>query len=204
MEFMTSGCCSMLRWICRRSAASCPSYSFDRCASAAHVAFKTPCAIPLACAPLPENALMSSRVGPEEMNCRPVRPSSSQCSREALLPVFRGPVGGLVSGSISLSYSWKDASAQQSDPEENSTDDGSEQRNRRDDADDIGYPPWQEAVTFSRNVGASTKRPAGALSGLQKPPVQSGRPQVDALCPPARVPSALGSNSAIVPPARER
>src|SRR5215813_13305889 len=54
---------------------------------------------------------MSARVGPEEMNSRPARPSSSQRSREALLPVFRGSVGGSVSGLISSSYSWKDASA---------------------------------------------------------------------------------------------
>src|SRR6516164_8103789 len=64
-----------------------------------------------ASAALPEKAPMSWRVGPEEMNSRPARPSSSQASREALLPVFRESVGGLVSGSISSSYSRKDASA---------------------------------------------------------------------------------------------
>src|SRR5215471_3715626 len=45
---MTSGCRGMLRLSCRRAAASFPAYSFDRCASDAHVAFNMPCAIPLA------------------------------------------------------------------------------------------------------------------------------------------------------------
>src|SRR6185295_1881069 len=62
----------------------------------------------------PEKPLMSSRLGPEEMNSRPHRPSSSQVSSEARLPVFRGAMGGPVSGAISLSYSPKEIAAARS------------------------------------------------------------------------------------------
>lgn len=50
--------------------------------------------------PLPEEVLMTSRADPEEMNSRSVRPSLSQASREALLPVFSAAVVGSGSGSI--------------------------------------------------------------------------------------------------------
>ena len=66
MEFMTSGCCSMLRWICRRSATSCPAYSLDRCASAAHVAFNSPGLLLAVDLPVDEGGLIAYGVSTPE------------------------------------------------------------------------------------------------------------------------------------------
>ncbi|MCY1305673.1 hypothetical protein D9M70_554920 [compost metagenome] len=54
---------------------------------------------------------MSFAAGPEAMNWRPWRPSSSQVISDALLPVFKGSVGGAKSGSINASSRWNELSA---------------------------------------------------------------------------------------------
>ncbi len=57
---------------------------------------------------------MSAPVGPDAMNCRPWRPSSSQCTSDAPLPVLARSAGGAISGSISASSCWKELSAARS------------------------------------------------------------------------------------------
>jgi hypothetical protein len=82
----------------------------------------------------------------------------------ALYILLLGP-GGSVSGSISSSYSWKDASATRRATRKRTplmTD--SEQHDRRDDADDVGHPPWQEAVSsYCHEVSVSWKSRASAI-----------------------------------------
>ena len=62
----------------------------------------------------PEAALISLAFGPDAMNSRPARPSSSQRRSEAALPALSGEVGCGAVGSIRASNCWNEESTTRS------------------------------------------------------------------------------------------